>query len=63
MSDARRCCGAEPVVRVFLSHGCAAWDDRYQDLCAQHLHSVEPTGDMEIIEERVPGAVDWVLNR
>lgn len=60
---ARRCCTAAPIARVHLSHGCQAWDDRDQDLCPQHLRSVEPVGDMRIVAEYDPGAVAWVFGR
>jgi|HubBroStandDraft_6_1064221.scaffolds.fasta_scaffold3599170_2 hypothetical protein len=43
-------CGTESVVRVALSDGCQAWpDDREQELCGQHLMSICPIGDMEVV--------------
>lgn len=41
----------EAVVRVYLSDGCAAFPGRrFQDLCAQHFHSVRPLGGLCVVE-------------
>lgn len=52
------CSGA--IVRVSLSDGCLAYpDDHEQDLCVQHLHSIEPRGSMEIIKVYDQDTLDW----
>lgn len=52
----------EAIVRVALTEGCLAWpDDREQDLCVQHLSSIEPRGEMWLIDVYEPEVLDWYL--
>lgn len=59
----RRCCTSTPIIRVFMSHGCQAWDDQRQELCVQHLRSVVPVDGFEVVAEYDPDAVAWVWER
>jgi len=42
-------CGQEAVAFVKLSHGCVCRpDDRFQNLCEQHVHRCTPLGTMAV---------------
>lgn len=47
-------CGSPSVVRVRLPLGCAAYPDVEQELCAQHLLSVEPVEPFEPLQIHAP---------
>jgi hypothetical protein len=46
-------CTSPSIARIALPAGCAAFPDhRVQELCSQHLRSVEPLEPYEVLELR-----------
>ena len=52
----------EAIIHVKLSEGCAAYPDVLeQDLCLQHIYSLEPRGDVEVTQVYYVPVYNWYL--